>query len=159
MTLALLHSEFPHIWGKFYFLFYQCNNSCWFNSTVSFWFYPYCFLMVFNPIVSCWFNPIFSCWFNPTVSCWFTPIVSCWFNPTVSCWLDPTFVLILTLWFPVGLTLLFHGYFNPICFLCQSCPCSRSSPSRTTCACPPLATTAPATPAVTATGSVWSLQS
>ncbi len=24
MTLQLLHSEFPHIWGKFYFIFYQC---------------------------------------------------------------------------------------------------------------------------------------
>ncbi len=24
MTLQLLHSEFPYIWGKFYFLFYQC---------------------------------------------------------------------------------------------------------------------------------------
>ncbi len=24
MTLQLLHSEFPHIWGKFDFLFYQC---------------------------------------------------------------------------------------------------------------------------------------
>ncbi len=25
MTLQLLHSEFPYIWGKFYFLFYQCR--------------------------------------------------------------------------------------------------------------------------------------
>jgi hypothetical protein len=25
MTLQLLHSEFPYIWGKFDFLFYQCN--------------------------------------------------------------------------------------------------------------------------------------
>jgi hypothetical protein len=25
MTLQLLHSEFPYIWGKFLFLFYQCN--------------------------------------------------------------------------------------------------------------------------------------
>ncbi len=25
MTLQLLHSEFPYIWGKFYFLFYQCT--------------------------------------------------------------------------------------------------------------------------------------
>ncbi len=25
MTLQLLHSEFPYIWGKFYFLFYPCN--------------------------------------------------------------------------------------------------------------------------------------
>ncbi len=24
MTFQLLHSEFPYIWGKFYFLFYQC---------------------------------------------------------------------------------------------------------------------------------------
>jgi hypothetical protein len=24
MTLQLLHSEFPYIWGKFSFLFYQC---------------------------------------------------------------------------------------------------------------------------------------
>jgi hypothetical protein len=24
MTLQLLHSEFPYIWGKFDFLFYQC---------------------------------------------------------------------------------------------------------------------------------------
>ncbi len=24
MTLQLLHSEFPYIWGKFYFIFYQC---------------------------------------------------------------------------------------------------------------------------------------
>ncbi len=24
MTLQLLHSEFPYIWGKFYFLFYHC---------------------------------------------------------------------------------------------------------------------------------------
>ena len=27
MTLQLLHSEFPYIWGKFDFLFYQCNFS------------------------------------------------------------------------------------------------------------------------------------
>ncbi len=26
MTLQLLHSELPYIWGKFYFLFYQCWN-------------------------------------------------------------------------------------------------------------------------------------
>jgi len=26
MTLQLLHSEFPYIWGKFYFLFYQCTH-------------------------------------------------------------------------------------------------------------------------------------
>jgi hypothetical protein len=26
MTLQLLHSEFPYIWGKFDFLFYQCIN-------------------------------------------------------------------------------------------------------------------------------------
>jgi hypothetical protein len=26
MTLQLLHSEFPYIWGKFDFLFYQCNS-------------------------------------------------------------------------------------------------------------------------------------
>ncbi len=25
MTLQLLHSEFPYIWGKFYFLLYQCT--------------------------------------------------------------------------------------------------------------------------------------
>ncbi len=25
MTLQLLHSEFPYIWGKFDFLFYQCD--------------------------------------------------------------------------------------------------------------------------------------
>ncbi len=25
MTLQLLHSECPYIWGKFYFLFYQCS--------------------------------------------------------------------------------------------------------------------------------------
>ena len=25
MTLQLLHSEFPYIWVKFYFLFYQCG--------------------------------------------------------------------------------------------------------------------------------------
>jgi hypothetical protein len=25
MTLQLLHSEFPYWWGKFDFLFYQCN--------------------------------------------------------------------------------------------------------------------------------------
>ena len=25
-TLQLLHSEFPHIWGKFHFLFYQCRE-------------------------------------------------------------------------------------------------------------------------------------
>ncbi len=25
MTLQLFHSEFPYIWGKFYFLFYQCT--------------------------------------------------------------------------------------------------------------------------------------
>ncbi len=25
MTLQLPHSEFPYIWGKFVFLFYQCN--------------------------------------------------------------------------------------------------------------------------------------
>jgi hypothetical protein len=24
MTLQMLHSEFPYIWGKFDFLFYQC---------------------------------------------------------------------------------------------------------------------------------------
>ncbi len=30
MTLQLLHSEFPYIWGKFDFLFYQCtvHNAC-----------------------------------------------------------------------------------------------------------------------------------
>jgi hypothetical protein len=31
MTLQLLHSEFPYIWGKFYFLFYQSRylpNAC-----------------------------------------------------------------------------------------------------------------------------------
>ena len=27
MTLQLLHSEFPYIWGKFYFIFYQCGGS------------------------------------------------------------------------------------------------------------------------------------
>jgi hypothetical protein len=26
MTLQLLHSEFPYIWGKFDFLFYQCTR-------------------------------------------------------------------------------------------------------------------------------------
>ncbi len=26
MTLQLLHSEFPYIWGKFDFLFYQCEH-------------------------------------------------------------------------------------------------------------------------------------
>ncbi len=26
MTLQLLHSEFPYIWGKFHFLFYQCRS-------------------------------------------------------------------------------------------------------------------------------------
>ncbi len=26
MTLQLLHSEFPYIWGKFYFIFYQCGG-------------------------------------------------------------------------------------------------------------------------------------
>jgi len=26
MTLQQLHSEFPYIWGKFYFIFYQCNQ-------------------------------------------------------------------------------------------------------------------------------------
>ncbi len=26
MTLQLLHSEFPNIWGKVYFLFYQCTS-------------------------------------------------------------------------------------------------------------------------------------
>ncbi len=26
MTLQLLHSDFPIIWGKCYFLFYQCTN-------------------------------------------------------------------------------------------------------------------------------------
>ncbi len=26
MTLQLLHSEFPYIWGKFDFLFYQCTD-------------------------------------------------------------------------------------------------------------------------------------
>ncbi len=26
MTLQLLHSEFPHIWGKFDFLFYRCRG-------------------------------------------------------------------------------------------------------------------------------------
>ncbi len=26
MTLQLLHSEFPYIWGKFDFLFYQCTT-------------------------------------------------------------------------------------------------------------------------------------
>ncbi len=25
MTLQLLHSEFPYIWGKFYFIFYKCR--------------------------------------------------------------------------------------------------------------------------------------
>jgi hypothetical protein len=25
MTLQLLHSEFPYIFGKFYYLFYQCT--------------------------------------------------------------------------------------------------------------------------------------
>jgi hypothetical protein len=25
MSLQLLHSEFPYIWGKFDFLFYQCT--------------------------------------------------------------------------------------------------------------------------------------
>jgi hypothetical protein len=25
MTLQLLHSEFPYVWGKFDFLFYQCS--------------------------------------------------------------------------------------------------------------------------------------
>ncbi len=27
MTLQLLHSEFPYIWEKFDFLFYQCTQS------------------------------------------------------------------------------------------------------------------------------------
>ncbi len=27
MTLQLLHSEFPYIWGKFDFLFYQCGSA------------------------------------------------------------------------------------------------------------------------------------
>ncbi len=27
MTLLLLHSEFPYLWGKFDFLFYQCTHS------------------------------------------------------------------------------------------------------------------------------------
>ena len=27
MTLQLLHSEFPYIWGKFYFIFYQCTGN------------------------------------------------------------------------------------------------------------------------------------
>ncbi len=27
MTLQLLHSEFPYIWGKFYILCYQCTNN------------------------------------------------------------------------------------------------------------------------------------
>jgi hypothetical protein len=31
MTLQLLHSEFPYIWGKFDFLFYQCKNLQIFN--------------------------------------------------------------------------------------------------------------------------------
>ncbi len=26
MTLQLLHSKFPYLWGKFYFIFYQWNN-------------------------------------------------------------------------------------------------------------------------------------
>ncbi len=26
MTVQLLHPEFPYIWGKFYFLFYQCTD-------------------------------------------------------------------------------------------------------------------------------------
>ncbi len=34
MTLQLLHSEFPYIWGKFDFLFYQCtmSDALWLNS-------------------------------------------------------------------------------------------------------------------------------
>ncbi len=28
MTLQLLHSEFPYIWGKFDYLFYQCTMLC-----------------------------------------------------------------------------------------------------------------------------------
>ncbi len=28
MSLQLLHSEFPHIWGKFYVIFYQCIYVC-----------------------------------------------------------------------------------------------------------------------------------
>jgi hypothetical protein len=28
MTLQLLHSEFPYICGKFYFIFYQCIGLC-----------------------------------------------------------------------------------------------------------------------------------
>ncbi len=28
MTLQLLHYEFPYIWGKFYFIFYQCIRFC-----------------------------------------------------------------------------------------------------------------------------------
>ncbi len=27
MTVQLLPSEFPYIWGKFYFIFYQCTNN------------------------------------------------------------------------------------------------------------------------------------
>jgi hypothetical protein len=28
-TLKLLHSEFPYMWGKFYFIFYQCSFADW----------------------------------------------------------------------------------------------------------------------------------
>jgi hypothetical protein len=31
MTLQLLHSEFPYIWGKFYLIFYQCTGYCIFE--------------------------------------------------------------------------------------------------------------------------------
>jgi hypothetical protein len=40
MTLQLLHSEFPYIWGKFDFLFYQCTlqmKGRW-ESNINAWF-------------------------------------------------------------------------------------------------------------------------
>ncbi len=37
MTLQLLHSGFPYIWGKFDFLFYQCTQH---NLDYVWWFYP-----------------------------------------------------------------------------------------------------------------------
>ncbi len=35
MTLQLLHSEFPYLWGKFYFLFYQWYGETWPRSSSS----------------------------------------------------------------------------------------------------------------------------
>ncbi len=54
MTLQLLHSEFPKIWGKFDFIFYQCCP-CWISPLLYFLFHPFlsfslsCFSFFFFP--------------------------------------------------------------------------------------------------------------